>query len=144
MSGFEPLDAAAFLAMLKNDTALKALFPSGNVAINANVAPREPPPFYIIFTLIADDDVNAVGGHRVMNDATFYIEAIGREVAYDVLGPIMKRIDAIITNIGLNTIVGTTRIGKFIRQNVIMRADNIDNVRWFYLGGTYQTIIYTV
>ena len=143
MSGFEPVDAIAYLDnTLTADTVLQGLF-GGTVSLYFNTAVRQPPPFYVTFTMPSSHDVNAVGGYRVMEPTMFHIEACGREVGYDVLRPIMERIEQLISVESVQ--FGSTWIGRFIRNNVFARpTEVVDGVRWFYLAGLYETVTFTV
>lgn len=142
MSGFEPVDAIAYVQnILTADSVLQDLF-GGTVKLYFNAAVRQPPPFYIVFTMPSSHDVNAVGGYRVMEPTMVHIEACGREVGYDVLRPIMERVEQLLS--AANQLVGTTWVGRFIRTNVLTRNDIFDGVRWFYLAGLYETVTFTV
>jgi hypothetical protein len=143
MAGFEPLDIVKYVEnTLTADTVLQGLF-GGTVALYFNVSVRQPPPFYVVFTMPSSHDVNAVGGYRVMEPTMVHIEAVGREIGYDVLRPIMERIEQLLST--ANAQVGSTWIGRFIRTNVIPRpTDVFDGKKWFYLAGLYETVSFTV
>jgi len=141
--GVELLDAVKLLLQLRTDAGLQALFPASTVVMYTDFVPREPPAVYIVISLVQDRDTNTIGVNRVMNSPTFHIEVIGREVGYDVLRPISEYIDHKITAYSFAQQVGNTWVGQFMRQNVIMHADNLDNVRWYCLGGIYDTRVFT-
>lgn len=144
MSGFETLDVDAFLTTMRNDTALKALFPGGNVIVNADFGLKEPPSFYLVFSMSSAEDTNSIGGHRVFTTPKYTVEAVGREVGFNVLRPIMNRVDVFLTAEAPGRTQGGTFIGRFIRQAVRKRASALDNVRWNYLAGDYELVIFTV
>lgn len=143
-TGIEILDVHAYLLQLQDDTVLKGLFPGGTVLINADLAQREPPPFYIIFSVPSDEDVNNMGGERVMTKPDYTIQAIGRNVGLEVLRPIMTRIDAVITDLDAGQVVNGTYVGRFVRTNVVVRAETLNNVRWQYLACLYKLIAYSM
>lgn len=144
MSGFETLDVDAHIVTLRDDAALKALFPGGNVVLNADFGRKDPPPFYLVFSMSNADDVNSIGGHRAFVAPQYTVEAIGRDVAFDVLRPVMNRVDALLTAEAPGRVVNGTFIGRFVRTSVRKRATLLDNVRWYYLAGDYDLVAYTV
>lgn len=143
MSGFEALDIHKFVKGLENDTLLKAMFPDGNVIISADYTPREPPPFYIVFSQINADDKNGMGGVRVFVDSMYHISTVGRDVGFDVLRPIAERIDAFLSSPDTPRQIGSTYIGRFIRQGSDATSVWLNNINWHYIDGMYKTIAYT-
>ena len=142
--GIEVLDVHQYLLGLRNDTVLRSMFPGGVVLINADLTKREPPPFYIVFSVPGDEDVNNISGERIMTKPDYMIQCIGRETGYEVLRPILERVEAIITADDAGTVVNGTYVGRFVRTNVVVRADSLNNVRWHYLAGLYKMIAYSV
>lgn len=142
--GIEVLDVHEYLLRLKDDTVLKSLFPGGDVLINADMSQREPPPFYIVFSVPSDEDVNNMGGERIMTKPDYMIQAIGRNVGLEILRPIMERIDDVITDLEAGEVVNNTYVGRFVRTNVIPRADTLNNVRWQYLACLYKLVAYSM
>lgn len=142
MSGFELLDVNRFVLGLQQDAALQALFPGGAVVINAKFAPRQPPDVHMVFDLLTDHEANSLGGNRVFCAPTYSVQCIGKEVGYDVIGPIMTRADAVLTAEDASRQVGSTWVGRFVRVNTLMDANSIDNVRWYWLGGVYEAIAF--
>lgn len=143
MSGFETLDVDVYLSSLKDDTILKSLFPGGNVLINADFGPKDNPDLYIVFSMETDHDTNTLGGNRAFTNPSYQIEANGHEIGFNVLRPIMERIDAIVTDPNSMRLIGTTFVGRFIRTNIIKHSTSLDNIRWHSLAGVYDLIAYT-
>lgn len=143
MSGFENLDANKFILALRDDVTMQSFFPNGKVILNSDFAPREPPTIYITFNMTASSDVNTMGGFRAFTKPSYLIEVVGREVGFDILRPIAERFDELLTSPDTSRLIGTTYIARFIRTNAMQRSDSLDNIRWNYLGGVYETMAYT-
>jgi hypothetical protein len=145
MAGFETLDIfARLISQAMQDPTLAGLFPTRKVQLTANFAPREPPAVYVVATLTTEHETNVTGGERAFGNASIMLEAAGRETGLDILGPIMVRLDAIVTDENFPGVTNGTYVGRFIRTNTITRATAVDNIRWFYLAGVYDTIAYSV
>lgn len=144
MAGYETLDVAKYIDTLRTDVQLQAMFPNNVVIMSKDLAGREAPSYYIVFTMTDAHDTNTLDGNRAFTSPSYQIEAIGREVGYDVLRPIIERIEAIVTErTDPPRQIGNTYVGRFIRTNILDWTQVIDNVRWHRLGGIYTTVAFT-
>ena len=143
MAGYEPADAMQYIStILREDVTLKAMWTDNIVKLYQSVAPREPQPFYIVFHMPSEHDTVANGGYRAFTNITFHIEACGREIGYDILRPIMDRVDYLLCEQSAQ--INNTYVYRFVRRNVMSHADEYAGVRWFFLAGTYETVAFTV
>jgi hypothetical protein len=144
MSGFEALDVHKFIMELKNDTVLKGMFPDGNVIINGSFAKEEPPPLYIVFTMVSGKDVNSMSGDRIMTRPQYSIVTIGKEVSLTILRSIVERIDYLVTKRDAAVTIGTTYVCRFIRDSVFVHTESLNKVRWESLGAIYNVIAFSI
>lgn len=126
-----------------------ALFDEGVPQFYELRAPLEGPALYILSQLVSGDDTNAMDAIRCFTNAVYQVEVVGRNMPYDRVKSVADAVDDALAPQDDASIASpsfriqdSVYVGRFLRSSVLSRAENYDNVWWYYLGGIYETIVY--
>jgi len=119
-------------ARLSGDTQLMALALGG---VHENVAPAGTVDPYIVFSMVDNHDVNAVGQTRALTESEWDVKAVREGTSYTTLAPIAARIDAL-----LHDVLGGVVISSH-RTATIRYPEYTGGASYRHLGGTYRVQI---
>ena len=142
---YEQLQAQAGLVALISTTA-------GAFKAFAELAPRdvqkdafsavervEPP--YVVWSLLAGSDVNALGRARIFTRPIIVCRAVTRDSSLTGAEAIASYIDAALHNSPPDEPVVGKQVMGFDRQQLVRVVEVVDGVRWNYVGGIYRGFV---
>lgn len=99
----------------------------------------EPP--FIIWELVDNKDVNALGRTRIFSRPIVVVRAVTRSSSFDSAAAIANYIDAALHNSPTDEPISGTLVMGFDRQSVVQVAEVVNGVRWNYVGATYRGFV---
>lgn len=121
----------------------------------AGVAPRDcatagpvveqvAPP-YVLWELLSENDVNALGAPgtqtRILVRPIIICRAVTQSSSYDTANAIADKIDAALHDGPSATPITGIMVMGFRRQQLVRTAEVVNGVRWNYVGGIYRGFV---
>lgn len=115
---------------LSGDATLAGLAPGG---VHENVAPEGTAEPFVVFSLVTNRDVNAVGQTRALVNADWDVKVVGQGASYAPLVAAADRIDALLHDVQGGVVISSHRVAT------IRYVEPSDGTTYRHLGGTYRT-----
>jgi hypothetical protein len=94
---------------------------------------------FVVFSGVSLLDVRGVGTARIMANDLWTVKAVGRGSTYDVVAPIARRIDALVSD-AQATLAGGAILIAHRDGRVRYTESDEQGQTWCHLGGTYRII----
>jgi len=119
---------------LRNDATLMALVEG----VHAWPAPQSAAFPYIVFEFQpGSEDVNGVGGRRILVSAQYLVRVIGRECGIEDLKTAADRMDALLSG---GIVPSSTGVQSCYREQPFSMIEVDEGLRYPHLGGLYRIL----
>lgn len=114
---------------LTSDATLMAAVPGG---VHESVAPEGTAEPWVVFQLVSNRDVNAVGQTRVVTQCDWDVKAIAEASSYAGLADIADAIDTLLHDVTDGVVVSCHRV------STIRYSEKASGTEYRHVGGTYR------
>jgi hypothetical protein len=138
----EAMDVDSFLyAKLAADSALLTLL-GGTAKIYSEIALQGVAPPYVLMSLLASVDRNAIGAdQRIFTQPVYAIRGVTTGTTFTTASAIADRLDAVLVGAKGTTGGGTLSILGMFREEIIRRVEVVDGIRYNYCGGRFRCFV---